>query len=358
MSNSGLKTIRGRGTASSVDPRYLERQYEDFDDGWERDGEEAPVRTTVTVEHPRTIISRNQSPDVPFEISVNPYRGCEHGCSYCYARPTHAYLDLSPGIDFETRIFVKPDAPQLLRAELAKRNYRVSPLALGTNTDPYQPAEREWRVTRGIIEVLHATRHPLTIVTKSSLVERDIDLLAPMAEQGLVQVFVSVTTLDQGLSRRLEPRTAAPARRLQVLGSLHAAGIPAGVMFAPVIPFLNDAEMEGVLEAAAEVGVESAGYVMLRLPHEIKGLFREWLEQHEPGKAEHIMNVVNDLRGGRDNDPRFHSRMRGSGNYAALMRQRFENTCRRLGLNRKRFELDTSLFVPPRPPSPQGDLFE
>lgn len=358
MGDSPRKTIRGRGTASKTDPRYLDRQYEPFDDGWDGDEEEAPVRTTVTVEKPRTVISRNQSPDVPFDQSLNPYRGCEHGCVYCYARPTHAYLDLSPGLDFETKLFVKPEAPQLLKKELAKTSYRCAPLALGSNTDPYQPIEREWRVTRGIIEVLQETQHPLTIVTKSALVERDIDLLAPMAERNLVQVYVSVTSLDQGLTKRLEPRSAAPARRSQTLAELHSAGIPVGVLFAPVIPFLNDSEMESVLEKAAAAGVESAGYVMLRLPHEVKDLFRDWLEQHEPGKADHVMSVVNDLRGGKDNDPRFHSRMRGSGNYAELIRQRFEKACRRLGMNRKRRVLDTSLFTPPQPPSPQQDMFD
>lgn len=358
MGDSPRKIIRGRGTASKVDPRYLDRQYESFDDGWNRNEEAAPVRTTVTVEKPRTVISRNRSPDVPFDQSLNPYRGCEHGCIYCYARPTHAYLDLSPGLDFETKLFVKPDAPQLLRQELGKKNYRCTPLALGTNTDPYQPVERKWRVTRGIVEVLSETNHPLSIVTKSSLVERDMDLLAPMAERNLVQVYVSVTSLDQGLTKRLEPRSTAPARRLQTLAGLHSAGVPVGVLFAPVMPFLNDAEMEAVLERAAEAGVESAGYVMLRLPHEIKGLFRDWLQQHEPGKADHVMNVINDLRGGKDNDPRFHSRMRGSGNYAELVRLRFEKACRRLGLNRKRRVLDTSLFLPPRTPSPQQDLFD
>lgn len=358
MGDAPRNIIRGRGTASKVDPRYLDRQYEPFDDGWDCNEEEAPIRTTVTVEKPRTVISRNRSPDVPFDQSLNPYRGCEHGCIYCYARPTHAYLDLSPGLDFETKLFVKPDAPRLLRQELGKKNYRCSPLALGTNTDPYQPVERKWRVTRGVIEVLREANHPLSIVTKSSLVERDRDLLAPMAERNLVQVYVSVTSLDQNLTKRLEPRSAAPDRRLQTLAELHSAGIPVGVLFAPVIPFLNDAEMEAVLERAAEAGVESAGYVMLRLPHEIKDLFRDWLQQHEPGKADHVMNMINEMRGGKDNDPRFHSRMRGSGNYAELIRLRFEKACRRLGLNRKRRVLDTSLFIPPRSPSPQQDLFD
>jgi len=341
------KKIRGRGTASRTDPRYLEQQYEAVDDGWERLDEPDRVPTTVTVERPRTIISRNRSPDVPFDISVNPYRGCEHGCAYCYARPTHAYLDLSPGIDFESKLFAKPGAPELLKRELGKSGYRCTPLALGTNTDPYQPIEREWRITRGILEVLQESRHPATIVTKSSLVERDVDLLASMAKQDLVQVFLSVTTLDQDLARRLEPRAAAPARRLQTLDMLHQSGVPVGVMFAPVIPFINDADMEAVLEKAAAAGAEAGGYVMLRLPHEIKQLFREWLQLHEPGKAEHVMNVIADLRGGRDNDPRFHHRMRGSGHYAGLIRQRFERACRRLGLNRTRRVLDTTHYHAP-----------
>jgi len=358
MKSLTRKTIRGRGTASKVDPRYLAHRYETFDDSRESEGDKAAVRTTVTVEKPRTIISRNRSPDVPFDQSLTPYRGCEHGCVYCYARPTHAYLDLSPGLDFETKLFAKPEAPELLRKELDKRGYHCSPLALGSNTDPYQPVEREWRITRGIIEVLRESRHPLMIVTKSSLVERDIDLLAPMAERNLVQVYLSVTSLDQNLTRRLEPRSTAPARRLQTLAELHMSGIPVGVLFAPVIPFLNDSEMETVLEKAAAAGVESAGYVMLRLPHEIKDLFRDWLEQHESGRADHVMNVIRDLREGKDNDPRFHSRMRGSGEYAGLIRQRFERACRRLGLNQKRRVLDTSLFIPPLKPSPQRDLFD
>lgn len=351
------RPIRGRGTATRADPRYLERQYEAVDDGWGSREEPERVPTTVTVERPRTIISRNRSPDVPFDISVNPYRGCEHGCVYCYARPTHAYLDLSPGIDFESKLFAKPGAPELLKKELGKSSYRCTPLALGTNTDPYQPIEREWRITRDILEVLLEARHPATIVTKSSLVERDVDLLASMARQDLVQVFLSVTTLDPGLTRRLEPRAAAPARRLQTLDRLHQAGVPVGVMFAPVIPFINDGDMEAVLEKAAAAGAEAGGYVMLRLPHEIKQLFREWLQQHEPGKAEHVMNVIADLRSGRDNDPRFHHRMHGDGHYAGLIRQRFERACRRLGLNRTRRVLDTTCFRPPGAAGVQQSLF-
>ena len=338
------KKISGRGTASRIDGRYLEHTREVIDDGWMAPENPDPVRTRVTVEKPKTIISRNQSPDVPFELSINPYRGCEHGCIYCYARPTHAYLDLSPGIDFETRLFAKPNAPDLLEKEITKPGYQCSPLALGTNTDPYQPIEREWKITRQIIEVLNRYEHPLTIVTKSWLVERDIDLLAPMAAKDLVQVFVSVTTLNTRLAAKLEPRATAPHRRLQALQRLSEAGIPTGVMFAPVIPALNDSEMESILQRASEVGVMSAGYIMLRLPHEIKHLFREWLETHEPLKTDHVLNIMRDLRGGRENDPNFGSRMRGQGAYALLIKQRFENMCKRLGFNQRKIVLDTGLF--------------
>ncbi|MEJ2760570.1 MAG: PA0069 family radical SAM protein [Gammaproteobacteria bacterium] len=355
MANPGK--LKGRGTGSRVDPRYLAHTREGVDDGWHCEEDPGRVTTTVTVEHPRTIISRNRSPDVPFEVSVNPYRGCEHGCIYCYARPTHAYLDLSPGIDFESRLFAKPDAPDLLRRELGKPGYRCTPLAMGTNTDPYQPIERRWEITRRVLEVLSEARHPLSIVTKASLVERDIDILAPMAERGLVQIYLSVTSLDNDLARRLEPRAAAPARRLETLARLHGAGIPVGVMFAPVIPFINDADMEAVLEQAVAAGAESAGYVMLRLPHEIKQLFRDWLKAHAPDRETHVMNVISDLRGGRENDPRFHSRMRGTGHYADLIRQRFQHACRRLGLNRKHRELDTTLFIPPGAEGVQQTLF-
>ena len=357
MTDHAPKSIKGRGTARRVDPRYLDATREAVDDGWEAPPDDRPIRTTVTVERPRTVITRNQSPDIPFEASINPYRGCEHGCIYCYARPAHAYMDLSPGIDFETKLFAKPDAPARLREELSRRGYRCTPIALGTNTDPYQPIERKWRVTRGIIETLASCDHPLTIVTKSALVERDIDLLSVMAEKNLAQVFISVTTLDPELMRRLEPRAAAPRARLETLARLKAAGIPTGVMFAPVIPVLNDAEMEDVLEAAAAAGVDHAGYVMLRLPHEVKQLFREWLQAHFPLKASHVMNRVNDIRGGKDNDPRFKSRMRGEGIYAALVENRFRAACRRLGLNRKRVPLDTGRFIPPRPARAQMDLF-
>ena len=324
MVKSAAKKMKGRGTATFIDPRYLSFRYEDFDDGWETAEEDKKIKTTVTVEKPRTVISRNRSPDIPFEISLNPYRGCEHGCIYCYARPTHAYMDLSPGIDFESKLFVKPGAPDLLRKELGRKGYRCT---------------------------------PLTIVTKSCLVERDLDLLTPMAEQGLVQIFVSVTTLDHDLARRLEPRAASPARRLETLRRLVSAGVPAGVMFAPVIPFINDAEMEAVLESAARAGVEAAGYVMLRLPFETKHLFREWLQVHEPLKADHVMGIINDLREGKDNDPEFHARMRGKGVFARLIRHRFEQACRKLELNRTQRSLAMDKFRPPLADVRQQSLF-
>jgi DNA repair photolyase len=348
--------IRGRGTASAVDGRYLDWKRESVDDGWS-DGDEARrIPTTVTVEHPRSVISRNQSPDIPFEASINPYRGCEHGCVYCFARPTHAYLDLSPGIDFESKLTAKPDAPAVLRRELAKPGYRCTPIALGTNTDSYQPIEREWRITRGIIEVLAAHDHPLTIVTKSSLVRRDLDLLAPMAAKNLVQVFLSVTTLRGDLASRLEPRAASPQRRLETLTLLHDAGVPAGVMFAPVIPFINDDEMEAVLEQAAAAGARWAGWVLLRLPLEIRDLFVEWLRTHEPLKADRVMNTIRDLRGGHDYQSEYFTRQRGTGVFAGLIRKRFDAACARLGLNAKDCEIRTDLFHPPRPDSPQLDL--
>jgi len=336
--------IRGRGTPESPDARFLDTTRNAVDDGW--DGMDLPeaVQTTVTQEHPKTIISHNQSPDIPFEASINPYRGCEHGCIYCYARPSHAYMDLSPGIDFETRLFAKPDAAKLLRAELSKRNYKCTPIALGSNTDPYQPIERDWQITRSLLEVLNEFNHPLTIVTKSCLIERDLDILTELARKRLIQVFVSVTTLDGDLARKMEPRATAPWRRLETISKLKQAGVPVGVMFAPVIPVLNDPEMETVLTRAAEAGTISAGYVMLRLPHEVKQLFRTWLQTHYPLKASHVMNRVRDIRGGRDNDPEFASRMRGNGIYAAIIEQRFRAICERLGLNRTDVLLETSLF--------------
>jgi len=307
----------------------------------------AALLTEVRPDAARTIITRNESPDIPFEASINPYRGCEHGCVYCYARQSHAFIGLSPGLDFETKLFYKADAARLLEQELSAPGYRATPLSLGANTDPYQPVEKDLRVTRGILEVLHRTGHPLSIVTKSTLVERDLDLLAPMARDGLVHVFVSITTLDAGLKRALEPRAASPAARLATVRALEDAGVPTGVFFAPVIPALNDHELEAVLEAAAAAGARSAGWVLLRLPHEVEGLFREWLSLHHPLKADHVMSLVAQSRGGRANDPRFHSRMRGEGPFADLIAQRFRVAVRRLGLERRLPDHRTDLFRPP-----------
>ncbi len=355
--SAGAGAVHGRGATYNPGNRFRRDTREVVDDGWSvpasetQDADESlpRVKTTVMIQHARTIIARNESPDIPFSQSINPYQGCEHGCVYCYARPTHAYLDLSPGIDFETKLFAKPNAVELLRAEISRRGYACDAIALGTNTDPYQPIEREWKITRGIIELLAQCDHPLTIVTKSALVERDIDLLAPMAAKNLARVYVSITTLDRELARKLEPRASAPPRRLAAVKALASAGIPVGVMTAPIIPQLNDKDMEAILEAAAANGARWAGWVMLRLPHEVKLLFRDWLAEHYPMRAEHIMSVIQQIRGGRDNDPNFGSRMRGTGEFAALLARRFELACRRLGLNADRdARLDTSLFRPPR----------
>ena len=343
---------------TNADGRFEPYAHEAADDGW-GSLEEAlpPLKTTVSVDVTRTIIARNDSPDIPFTQSINPYRGCEHGCIYCYARPSHAYLGLSPGLDFETRLVAKPQAARLLEQELRRPGYRVSPIALGSNTDPYQPIERKLRITRQILEVLAAHEHPFTIVTKSALVERDLDLLAPMAEKNLCAVFVSVTTLDGELARRLEPRAAAPYRRLRAIQTLAGAGIPTGAMFAPAIPALNDHEMEAVLEAAADAGARHAGWTLLRLPHEIKDLFKEWLAVHAPGRAEHVVSLIRQSRGGRENDPRFGHRFRGEGEYAGLLARRFGLACHRLGLNRQRLALDTTRFRPPVRVGDQLDLF-
>jgi DNA repair photolyase len=315
--------------------------------GGHRDPGRPPPKTVVRIQPARTIIARNASPDVPFTQSINPYQGCEHGCVYCYARPSHAYLDLSPGLDFETQLFAKPNAAALLAAELAKPGYRCAPIALGTNTDPYQPIEREWKVTRSVIEVLAACDHPLTITTKGALIERDLDVLAAMAAKNLVRVFVSIAMLDKALARRLDPRAPAPQRRLELVAALAGAGIPVGVMVAPVIPQLTDRELEAILEAAAARGATSAGWIMLRLPREVAPLFRSWLDAHYPLRAAHVMSLVNQVRGGRDNDPRFGARMRGSGEFAGLIASRFELAARRLGLADERAALDTTRFRPP-----------
>lgn len=320
------------------------------------DGEAPPLRTTVTVEHPRTIITRNASPDVGFDRSINPYRGCEHGCIYCFARPSHAYHDLSPGLDFETKLFAKPDAPALLRAELGKKGYVVAPIAFGTNTDPYQPIEDQWRITRSCIEVLAEHDHPLTITTKSDRVTRDIDLLAPMATKGLACVALSITSLQPKVAMTVEPRAPAPLRRLAAVRKLSEAGIPTYVSLAPVIPAITDMEIEQLLAAAADAGARGAFFLPVRLPWEVAPLFRAWLDTHFPDRASKVMATINSLRGGRDNDPDFFSRMRGSGPWAELLRTRFRIACRKHGFNGERIQLRTDLFRAPR--GPQGDLFD
>lgn len=339
----------GRGAVSNPEGRFEHTRKEAVDDGWgSLDEVLPPLATTVRVDPARSIIARNKSPDIAFDQSINPYRGCEHGCIYCYARPSHGYLNLSPGLDFETQLFYKPDAARLLEQELAAPNYRCSPITIGANTDPYQPIEREYRVTRSVLEVLAKHRHPLSIITKGALIERDVDLLADMARDHLVEALISVTTLSNGLKRTLEPRTASPAARLRAIRTLSSAGVPVRVMVAPVIPVLTDAELERILQAAAEAGATSAGYVLLRLPHELKDLFGEWLDQHEPLKAKHVLTRMHAMRAGRAYDSRWGIRQRGEGEYAELLSQRFKAACARHGLNgSNRFVHNLTLFCKP-----------
>ena len=351
------EAAKGRGATLQIESRFDSETRERADDGWgASDADLPPLKTTVTVEQAKSVIQRHDSPDLPFEQSLNAYRGCEHGCIYCYARPSHGYLNLSPGLDFETKLFAKPDAARLLRAELAKLSYSCAPIALGTNTDPYQPIEREWKITRQILEVLAECGHPLSIVTKSALIERDLDLLAQLARDNLVQVFISVTTLDAELARRMEPRASAPRRRLQAMQMLNEAGVPCGVMVAPVIPFLTDAELENVLQAAHEHGARMAGYTLLRLPYEVKDLFKDWLATHYPLKAQHVMSRLREMRGGRENDSQFGSRFHGNGLFAELLAQRFRVACERLGFNRESVALEVNRFKPPAR-NGQMDLF-
>lgn len=364
MAETRPHAVKGRGATFNPENRYRHESRSAVDDGWtgfaSDEVEEAPPpKTIVTIQNARTIIARNDSPDIPFDRSINPYQGCEHGCVYCYARPSHAYLDLSPGIDFETKLFAKPNAPALLREELAKPGYRCEPMALGTNTDPYQPIEREWRITRQIVEVLAECEHPITITTKGVLVERDLDLLGAMAKKNLVHVQVSIAMLDKELARKLDPRAPSPQRRLEMIRAIAAAGVPVGVNVAPIIPQLSDKDLEAVLDAAAAAGARAAMWTMLRLPREVKDLFRDWLVQHYPLRAAHVMSLVQQVRGGRDNDPRFGARMRGQGQFADLIASRFEIACKRLGLNQGRgISLDTTRFRPPRPnEAAQLDLF-
>jgi DNA repair photolyase len=350
---------KGRGAPSNLEGRYERWSRTAADDGWTRDDEDArpALRTEVTRETAKSIIARNDSPDIPFDQSINPYRGCEHGCVYCYARPTHAYLGFSPGLDFETRIVAKHNAAELLREALAAPGYRCSPIALGANTDPYQPVERELRITRSIIETLVGCEHPFTIVTKNALVERDIDLIAPAAARNLARAYVSVTNLDAELARKLEPRASAPYRRIEAIRKLAQCGIPTGVLVAPVIPFITDRHIEEILERAREAGATQAGYILLRLPHEVAPLFKEWLATHYPLKAEHVMSLVRQMRGGKDYDSAFGVRQRGTGSFAEIVAKRFALACGRLGFTTERHGgLDTTRFRPPRT-GPQLDLF-
>jgi DNA repair photolyase len=353
----GRERRRGRGTVSNASGRYEPLARVAFDDGWQGLDDLPAFKTTVTVDSTRKIIARNDSPDISFDRSINPYRGCEHGCVYCYARPTHAYLGLSPGLDFETKLFMKPNAPELLERELSAPGYVPKMIALGSNTDPYQPIERRFKITRGILEVLERAGHPVGIVTKSSLVLRDLDILARMAKRDLVKAAVSVTTLDGKLARIMEPRAPTPPRRLETLRQLIKAGIPTSVLVAPVIPGLNDAEIEHILEAVAATGVRHAGYVLLRLPLEIRDLFSEWLKENFPDRHDRVFKLVRDTSGGKDYDSTFGKRMTGSGPVAWMIGRRFEVACERLGFNETSARTTTEHFCPPRPAAAQLDLF-
>ncbi|MCF3643017.1 PA0069 family radical SAM protein [Rhizobium sp. TRM95111] len=351
MAGSGLRIDidrrRGRGAGLNFSGRFEPQSRETFDDGWSTLEDLPAFKTEVQVEKPRSIITRNESPDIPFDRSVNPYRGCEHGCIYCFARPTHAFMGLSAGIDFEARLFAKPDAPKLLERELSKPGYKPRVIAIGTNTDPYQPIEKEWRIMRQILEVLDAANHPVSVVTKSALITRDIDILAGMAKRGLAWVGISVTTLDRRLARSMEPRAATPAKRLEAIRALSEAGIPVSVMMAPVIPALNDHEIERVLDSGKAAGASEASYVLLRLPLEVSPLFRDWLLRSYPERYRHVMSLVRSMRGGKDYDADFGKRMKGAGPYAWQIARRFEMAAKRLGLTRNRRTLSTDLFVPP-----------
>jgi DNA repair photolyase len=348
---------RGRGALSNAAGRYEPLARIAFDDGWRTLEDLPPFATTVTEERARKIITRNESPDISFDRSINPYRGCEHGCVYCFARPTHAYMGLSPGLDFESKLFVKPDAPELLERELSAPGYEPRVIAIGTNTDPYQPIERRYEVMRRILDVLDRANHPVGIVTKSALVQRDIDILARMAERNLVKVALSITTLDARIARTMEPRAATPLRRLETLRRLSTAGVPTSVMVAPVIPALNDAEIERILDAASVAGVKEAGYVLLRLPLEVRDLFREWLMANFPDKYRHVFALIREMRGGKDYDSTWGRRMKGSGPHAWMIGRRFEIACERLGLNQTKTRLSTEQFTPLRAPAEQLNLF-
>lgn len=342
---------KNKGRAATLNPssRFDKQSHHVFDDGWQTLDELPVFRTHVQVEKPKTIITKNDSPDIHFDRSINPYRGCEHGCIYCFARPSHSFMGLSAGLDFETTLFTKPNAPQLLEKELAKKNYKPKTIALGTNTDPYQPIEKQWRVTREILEVLEAANHPVGIVTKSALVTRDIDILSRMASKGLAKVAISITSLDRKLSRLMEPRAATPGLRLKTIRDLTRAGIPTSTMVAPVIPALTDHEIERILDSAQAAGATEAGFIMLRLPREVSPLFRDWLLKHYPDRYRHVMNLLRAIRGGKDYDAEFGKRMRGDGPYAWQIGRRFEMAAKKLGLNEVKRKLDTSQFTPPAP---------
>jgi DNA repair photolyase len=348
---------RGRGTVSNATGRYEPQARVAFDDGWQGLEELPPFKTTVTVDSTRKIITRNESPDISFDRSINPYRGCEHGCVYCFARPTHAYLGMSPGLDFESKLFMKPNAPELLERELSAPGYEPKTIAIGTNTDPYQPIERQYKIMRRILEVLERAGHPVGIVTKSTLVLRDLDILARMAQRDLVKVALSVTTLDPKLARIMEPRAPTPSRRLDALQQLAKAGVPTAVMVAPVIPAINDAEIERILEAAVANGVRHAGYVLLRLPLEIRDLFSEWLKENFPDRHDHVFKLVRDTRGGKDYDSTWGKRQTGTGPVAWMIGRRFEVACERLGINATKRKITTEHFRPSKPAAAQLDLF-
>jgi DNA repair photolyase len=354
----GHQTFKGRGATSNLAGRFDSLTLQQADDGWYQDEIVESLTETVLPDRARSVITSNDSPDVGFDVSINPYRGCSHGCVYCFARPSHAYLGLSPGLDFETKLFYKSDAVSILEAQLAKPKYVCKTIALGINTDGYQPLEKRLEVTRGILGVLTRCRHPVTIVTKSALIIRDIDLLTSLAKDRLVSVMVSVTSLSNDIKRTLEPRTASPQARLRVIQQLSEAGVSVGVLVAPVIPAITDHEMEDILGAARAAGATRAGYVLLRLPHELKALFREWLAEHYPDRAKHVMSLINQAHGGKDYDSQFGTRMRGTGPYAELLRTRFALAKRKLGFAGadERYELDTTLFRPPRPDTPQLEL--
>ena len=344
-----VRPDRNRGRSAGINPsgRFEPVTRHVFDDGWESLEDLPPFKTEVQVEKPRTIITRNTSPDISFDRSINPYRGCEHGCVYCFARPTHSFMGLSPGLDFESKLFAKPDAARLLDKELSKEGYQPRTIAIGTNTDPYQPVERQWRIMREILEVLEARSHPVGIVTKSALVTRDIDILSRMAERGLAKVALSVTTLDRKLARTMEPRASTPTKRLEAIRQLADAGIPASVMVAPIIPGLTDPEIERILDSARAVGAREAGYVLLRLPLEVAPIFKDWLLRHYPDRYRHVMSLVRAMRGGKDYDSEWGKRMKGAGPYAWQIGRRFELAAKRLGFNLERRTLRTDLFVPP-----------